>query len=275
MTKSPYKLQLTKGFFVDFQQIARMLAFAIKNRETARIPADMFVEHMGVSSSRVGNLSSIATAFGLINAVVLSPTVLALLVYDHDPYLDDIGTLWLFHYLISSNERYVVWNRLVNLVIPENNEFSTLIARPYFADLNQFYSEHSMDKHISKEIGAIWNAYTEQAFRYLDYIQSDSDLIYTRGQQASVPPLIFCASLLKFRELYYSQAATLDISQLTDDENSPGRVFGLPKRQVRDLLEEVKLSGFIFVESRADLDQVRFRDEINFLNVVGRYYEER
>ena len=39
-----------------------------------------------------------------------------------------MGTLWLLHYLVSSNERYVVWNRLVNRVIPENDRSSTAIV---------------------------------------------------------------------------------------------------------------------------------------------------
>ena len=31
MSTPPYKLQLTKGFFADFGQIARMLAYAVEH----------------------------------------------------------------------------------------------------------------------------------------------------------------------------------------------------------------------------------------------------
>jgi len=37
MSKKPYKLQLTKGFFADFAQIARVLAHAVGHREEGRI----------------------------------------------------------------------------------------------------------------------------------------------------------------------------------------------------------------------------------------------
>jgi hypothetical protein len=144
MKTIPYKLQLTKGFFVDFGQIARMLTYAVEHRHDGRILPDAYAASMGISTSRVENLSSVGAAFGLIRPVVLTPTELGAVIHRHDPFLDDLGSLWLLHYLVGSNERYVVWNRLVNRVIPENGRFSTAIARPYFDDLSPFYSERSM-----------------------------------------------------------------------------------------------------------------------------------
>ncbi|MBC8263689.1 MAG: DUF4007 family protein [Anaerolineales bacterium] len=269
-----YKLQLTKGFFVDFGQIARLLAYAVEHRDDGRIPPEACATSIGISTSRVKNLSSLAVAFGLIRPVVLTPTELGSVIHRRDPFLDDLGTLWLLHYLVSSNERYVVWNRLVNRIIPENDRFSTAIARPYFDDLSPFYSERSMDKHLRKEMGAVWNAYTSQAFRHLRYIRSESDQIYVRDDHEPVPPRIFWAAVLSYRERFAPGAATLDVSTLAGAPNSPGRVFDLTGRQVRDLLEEVKALGYAYVETRADLDQVRFRDDGDFLDVVRRYYEE-
>ena len=271
----PYKLQLTKGFFADFSQIARLLTYAVEHQDEGRIPSEAYVESMGVSASRVENLSSLAAAFALIQPVVLTPTELGRVVHQYDPFLDNLGTLWLLHYLVGSNERYVVWNRLINQVIPENDRFSTAIARPYFDDLGEFYSERSMNKHLRKEMGAVWNAYTEQAFRYLNYVYAESDQVYVRGDPKPVPPQVFCAAALSYRDRFAPRAVTLDVSLLAQAANSPGRVFGLTERQVRDLLEEVKRLGYLYVETRADLDQVRFREADDFLGVIRRYYEER
>jgi hypothetical protein len=275
MGSSPYKLQLTKGFFVDFGQIARLLAYAVEHRSNRRIPPVAYATGMGISASRVKNLSSLAAAFDLIRPVVLTPTELGSLVHRYDPYLDDLGTLWLLHYLVASNERYVVWNRLVNRVIPENERFSTAMARPYFDDLSQYYSEQSMAEHLRKEMGAVWNAYTGQAFRYLRYIRAHSDQIYARDDHEPVPPRIFWAAVLSYRERFAPETVTLDISILASAPDSPGRVFDLTEREVRDLLEEVKGLGYVYVETRADLDQVRFRDRYDFCDVVRQYYEER
>ena len=275
MATLPYKLQLTKGFFVDLGQIARLLAYAVEHQDEGRLPPDIYVTSLGISASRAENLSSLAAAFELIRSVVLTPTELGMVVHRYDPFLDNLGTLWLLHYLVSSNERYVVWNRLVNQVIPENDRFSTAIARPYFDDLSQFYSESSMNKHLRKEMGSVWNTYTEQALRYLNYIRAESDQVYVRGDPEPVPPQVFCAAALSYRDRFAPKVVTLDVSLLAKAAISPGRVFGLTEGLVRDLLEEVKRLGYLYVETRADLDQVRFREDDDFLGVIRRYYEER
>ena len=96
-----------------------------------------------------------------------------------------------------------------------------------------------------------------------------------RGDPEPVPPQIFCAAALSYRDHFSPKAVTLDVSLLAKAANSPGRVFGLTERQVRDLLEEVKRLGYFYVEMRADLDQVRFREDCDFLGVIRRYYDER
>ncbi len=275
MPKSPYKLQLTKGFSADLSQIGRMLTWAVERQDEGRVSPATYVTSIGISASRVENLGSLATAFGLIRPGVLTPTELGRIVHGNDPFLDDLGTLWLLHYTVGSNERCVVWNRLVNRVIPENGRFSTAIARPYFGDLGIFYTERSMEEHLGKEIAVVWNAYTEQAFRHLDYIRAESDLIYVLGKHEPVPAQVFCATALSYRDRFAPGAVTLDVRALAGGANSPGRVFRLTERQVRDLLEDGQRLGYLYVESRADLDQVRFREDLTWLDALRRYYEER
>ena len=275
MSRPLYKLQLTNGFFVDFDLLARLPAYAVKRQDEGRISSEAYIEKMGISASRMKNLSGLAVAFELIRPLVLTPAELGWVIHQHDPFLDDLGTLWFLHYLVNSNEHYVVWNRLVNQVIPENDRFSTAIARPYFDDLSQSYSESSMNKHLRKEMGTVWNAYTEQALRDLNYIGAESDQVYAPGDPEPVPPHVFCAAVLSYRDRFAPKAVTLDVPVLAKAVNSPGRVFALTERQVRDLLEDVKRLGCLYVETRADLDQVRSREEHDFLGVIRRYYEER
>lgn len=275
MAKAPYKLQLTNGYFVDFGQIGRLLAVAVQHQTEARIPTDVYTDALGIAERRVENIGSLCAALGLLRPSVLTATPMGKLINQFDPYLDNLGTLWLLHYVISSDDRYVVWNRLVNRVIPENERISTAIARRYFDDLVQYYSASTMDKHLRKEISSVWNAYTEQAFAHLDYVRTSSEVIYIRGAREPVPPRIFLAAVLLYCERYAPRVATLDVPVLAGAPNSPGRVFALTDRQVRDLLDAVQVTGGLYVESRADLDQVRFRDDLGCLDTMRRYYEER
>ena len=275
MTKPPYTLQLTNGFFVDFTQLARVLDYAVQHQDLGRIPGEAYQKGLGLSERKSQSLNAQLGAFLLVKPVVLTPTDLGKLIHYYNPYLDDVGTLWLLHYIISSDERYVIWNRLVNQVIPENVRVSTVIARPYFDDLAIHYSERTMDNNMGSEISAVWNAYTEQELAHLHYLRAESDLIYTRGYGDLTIPEVFLAATLLYRERYAAGAATLQVGVLAHAPNSPGRVFGLSERQVRDLLEHTKGPGSINVETRADLDQVRFPGDLDYLTVMQRYYEGR
>jgi hypothetical protein len=275
MTKTLYTLQLTNGFFIDFTQLARVLDYAIQNQALSRIPSEAYQTGLGLSGRKTQSLNAVAGAFMLIKPRVLTPTELGKRIYQHNPYLDDIGTLWLLHYIVSSDERYVIWNRLVNRVIPENQRLSTAIARPYFDDLAMHYSENTMNENVGGEIGAVWNAYTEQEFAHLHYLQAESEQIYARGYGDLTIPAVFLAAVLLYRERYAPGAATLDIETLARAPNSPGRVFGLSQRQVHDLLERAERPGSINVETRADLDQVRFPGDLHYLTVMQSYYEAR
>ena len=245
------------------------------NTKSSRISSEAYQTGLGFSERKAQSLNALAGAFTLLKSRVLTPTYLGKLIHRYNPYLDDMGTLWLLHYIISSDERYVIWNRLVNQVIPENTRISTAIARSYFDDLAAYYSEGTMDENVGSEIGAVWNAYTEQEFAHLHYLRAESDLIYARGYGDLTIPEVFLAATLLYRERYAAGAATLEVGLLAHAPNSPGRVFGLSERQVRDLLEHTKGPGSINVETRADLDQVRFPGDLDYLTVMQRYYEGR
>ena len=271
----PYKLQLTKGYLIDLGQIARILGFSEGNRHLKRIPSEAFMDGLGLSDAKRENLCSMATAFGLINRGTNTPTALGSQLHRHDPFLDDLGTLWLLHYVVASADRYVIWNRLVNQVIPKHSRFSTAIARPHFDDLDEHFSSHSMDGHVRKELGQVWRLYSEEAFQQLNFIRQESEQIYVKGTMAPVPTLIFLAAILLYRNRNQRDAVVLDIKDLSSAINSPGRVFNLSDREVRDFLHEAQELGYIFVETRADLDQIRFRTDHTFLDVVREYYEAR
>lgn len=164
---------------------------------------------------------------------------------------------------------------MVNRVVPENHLITMDVAKPYFADLLQNFSRESFEKHLNKEISSFFDAYISQHFSALAYICEDSPKTYTLGEHEAIPPQVFCAAVLSYRDRFAPKAVTLDVSFLAKAANSPGRVFGLTERQVRDLLEEVKRLGYLYVETRADLDQVRFREDGDFLGVIQRYYEEQ
>ena len=267
-------LKLTAGYRMDFGQIARIAAFCAE-ANAQLLTGQTIAEKLGISSARLHRLWMIATALGIGEKGTWKTSELGRTLIQHDRFLDDLGTLWLLHYVISSDPGNTVWNTMVNHVLLENPLVTMAVAKRCFTGLMEQYTEASFSEHLNKEINAFFNAYTRQSFSHLDYLVEKSPRAYTL-EGGSVPPKrIFEAALLLFRDRFSPQTVTIDIFSIAVDENSPGRVLGLTERQVRDLLEEIEGPGDIYVESRADLDQVRFSDDLTFLAAVRRYYEER
>lgn len=267
-------LKLTAGYRMDFSQLARIAAFCA---QTGAQPftGQTIAEKLGISSARLHRLWMIATALGIGEKGTWKTSELGKTLVQYDRFLDDLGTLWLLHFIISSDPTNTVWNTMVNRVLIENPLVTMAVAKRCFAGLMEQYTEASFSEHLNKEINAFFDAYTRQSFSHLNYLTEKSPRAYSLLGGRIPPERIFEAALLLFRDRFFPQAVTIDIISIAADENSPGRVFALTERQVRDLLEEIEGPGEIYVESRADLDQVRFPAELTFLDTVRRYYEER
>jgi hypothetical protein len=267
-------LKLTSGYRLDLMQIARILKYCAEHKEEG-LSRQRVADAVGLSSARVGRLWMMGTALGLFEKGTWSITDLGLLVREYDAFLDDIGTLWLLHYILAANPDIIVWNIMTNSVVPENRLVTMEIAKPYFVKEMQEFSSLSYEVYLNKEIRSYFDAYTEQKFQKLHYLETEDGVRYVWGHRESVPPSIAFACILLYRDRFLPDVVTVDLPRLSKNVNTIGRVFNLNERQLRDLLEEAKELGYIYVETRADLDQIRFRDNCGFLDVVRHYYEER
>ena len=81
------------------------------------------------------------------------------------------------------------------------------------------------------------------------------------------------ASCYLYRDRYLKGATGIEIEHLVKEQNSPGRVFHISERQLRLSLERLHKERRISIESRANLDQIRFRSNENWLDIVKQFYE--
>lgn len=266
--------KLTAGYRLDFAQISR-IAWFCSDPSSQNLKGSVVAEQLGISYARLHRLWMIACALGMGRKGRWQTSELGNVILRYDRFLVDIGTLWLLHWTISSNSELVVWNTMVNHVFPENHAVTMTTAKTYFTHLLGGFSRESFDKHLNKEINSFFDAYTNQYLSELGYLGEEGSKTYVLGHHKPVPPHIVCAAILSFRDLFASRATTIDVSTLAREPNGPGRVFNFTERQVRDLLEEIESLGYLYVETRADLDQIRFRDDYDFLDAVSAYYKGR
>lgn len=266
-------LQLGNGYNLEFDALAHLLESAYRD-EHSRLPMDGLAAMLGVSDRQAKHLAALACALGLLRKVSYKPTPLGRLVYEYDPFFDDLGTLWFLHYAVSSEPRHIIWNRAVNDFLPRQPRFSREQLRASFDDLRAWFSADSIKKHVLKEINTFLDAYTQQAFNRLVFLRAEGDG-YTLGYRQPVPSLVLVAAAARFRDTHRPGATAIPVSVLCGTADSPGIVFGLPEDRLRQMLEELKTQPGFSLESRADLDQISLASDMDDVTWMKRYYASR
>jgi len=266
------KFQLSNGYPLQFDQIAQIFEYIITEKK-ARFSAKELAENLGLAGRQIENLCSMAVAMQLMNARVYTPTALASIIHKSDQFFDDIGTLWLCHYNLASNPTYVVWNRLIHRAFPKQ-DLTREDMRECFEDLRGNYSEYTIKAHLNKEIRTFVDAYTEGRFSKLRLLVA-RDERYSTLPPVPIPDMVFLTMVAQFKERFHPGETALEIQRVVSDENSPGRVCFKTDEQVRECLESLRVSGRIYIESKADLDQLRFTVPSIPEALMEQYYDER
>lgn len=273
MNKSKMKLQLSAGYYLRFDHIAKLISYIASNSIGGRLDSKNLSREMGMSPKMIDNLCSYSVALGLKKNQRFELEEMGIVIFNKDPFFQNKKTLWFLHYFLTSSKVYVVWNRLANIILYENDQVTSQKAMPYFQDLIGNFTESSLKRNVPKEINAFFNAYTEQNFSKLNYILKISSHSYRINNNPEIPDQCILASCYLYRDRYMEGATGLEIEHLAKEENSPGRVFHISEYQLRLALERLNADRQISIESRANLDQIRFDSNKNWLDIVKQFYE--
>jgi hypothetical protein len=267
------KLQLTNNYQVNFEQISRILQYLLTVGSRKKIPRREIVAAVGLSDRQVENLISVSVGFGLIKARTSILTPLGRIIAENDVYFERIETLWIVHYIISSNPEWVVWHRIVNQILPDKDRIViSEVAVPYFSDLKSSFSERTLKAKLPGEIGAVLQSYAQSSLARLNLLRKEQTGIYQKETPVDIPPLAFLYQLLHFKEFRAISASALSIDEIQKGQDSPGAVLNLPEYIFRDLLNRLHDSGLVRWEQFGDLDQVRFSEDLTLSRVLYRIY---
>jgi hypothetical protein len=268
------KLQLTNGYYPHFDQITRIIQFALTNNERKRIPSAEIIHHLGLSDRQIESLVSVLVGFEILKSRSYTLTSFGRIVAKMDAFFERIETLWAIHYIVSCNPYLVVWHRIVNQVFPDHETIIISdIAEKHFQDLINKFSIKTIKEKLPTEIGAVLWTYANSELSRLNLINQYKTGIYKRGLREIIPPLALLVCILKFRERFSNAATALMINEICTGENSPGMVLDLPESTIRSLLNELHDTGFIRLEQFGDLDQIRFSDGLTKEQVLQSIYE--
>ncbi|MBU3114583.1 DUF4007 family protein [Clostridium lacusfryxellense] len=264
-----YKIQALNGFNMYFDQIISV--FRTKYETEDNINLDQLAIKTGLNRRKARMLLNFLADIGLSQKRTLKKTSLGNILFKYDDYFQNEGTLWLLHYLQSYNEYLIIWNRIINHLY-DVDEVNRIELFTLFKDLKENISEHTYKRHIGDEIRVVLDSYINQNFSKLNLLEFDEDKYFVH-RNSDVPELILLCSIILYRNAFYQGATALNIKDLCDSNNSPGKIFIIDEHIFRKKLENLKNTGIIGIESRGDLDQIRISDDLKYEGVLEKYYQ--
>jgi hypothetical protein len=257
---------------------------------------DLAVVDLGVGKNMVSSIKFWLKAFELLDE---DGTVqeLAQMILDEngsDPYLEDIGTLWLLHYhLVTSNqgkEKETIYSLFFNNFRKKRVEFSKEHLMHFLISecnhRNESHSENTIDTDIGvllknyvrpkseKNSKSIEDDFSSLLFE-LDLIKPIADrqdwFECKNEYRSTLPTEIVFYSILSNPDLIESKS--ISFNHILNDENSAGLVFAL---NADSLLEHIKtitqrFDGVTYTED-AGIREIQFNEEYKPLEVLEEYY---
>ena len=198
----------------------------------------------------------------------------------HDPFLEDIRTLWLIHWKISSqvNEPIFAWSYLLNnYPYPEISKGEVLQAfRKKATQLERNLSDVTLEQHFE----VFLHTYVPTRSRKGDIQEDNLDcplvelqLIQKAGERSvdasgkretiyvfrwedkpEITAELFIYCLAEYWRQYFPNEQEISFKDVAFSTNSPGQIFKIPEWDVRHRLDNIgkDTNGmFTYVESAA------------------------
>lgn len=288
MEKRKYKLELTKRYHLDFKQISRIIKYVFEKNTLKSVSNGELNENLGIGKSKLESVRSVCVALGLIKGRNIRLTKIGKVIAEFDLFFDKIETMWILHYIVSSEKKWIIWHKIVNEILQSEEIEKTHPLAPslskrggivslkivtnYFKYLSASYSSNTMTKKLPAEISSVLSAYAESKFSRLNILKRIDNSKYKKLEPKLIDPYSFLYSLLHFRDKFYCGATGLEIKSIIEEENSPGRVFFLKDYQVIQLIDKLHDMGLIVKETFGDLSQIRFNKKMDKNFILNKIY---
>ena len=248
---------------------------------------DDAVVRLGVGKNMVASIKFWLKAIGLLKDTGL--VAISDYLFDNengkDPYLEDVGTLWLLHFLLIQTDyatiyktTFVDYHRQRNIV--EKSKLQNYIKHTRFDETG--YKNLYNDNTVKRDIGVMLHNYCAKNGNSVNVEDSNSlfaplNLIYETEKdtyrfnyetRSDVPSLIFLYALLE-KFIGRSSVSFEDIAELT-------LIFCLTNNDLVNIINhlcDLYPTEIVFSDV-AGIKELQFRATLNSMDVLDRYYEE-
>ena len=268
------KFQVSNGYLLKFDQLARILHFLLEHRDAKKINRKALQEDTGLADRQVAALVSMGSAMGLIRPGLQILTPVGLLVTEHDIFVEKKGSLEWCHYAGAGAARNLIWFEIFNHLLVET---ATMTQSEWNGHLRKRfsgqYTNATIRKHVPKEVHFVIDAYMERNFSKLELLHRSFDERLYRRRYTRFVPLILSAMIYDFcatKETHLSQ-----IGEMAVTPGSPAVVFGLDAASFRQQIEGLHDRGWLRYETTHNLDQIRLKPAFSILEFLSAHFEDR
>lgn len=218
-----------------------------------------------------------------------------------DPFLEDIRTLWLIHWNLSTDVEspLLAWDYLLNRwqepdLVP-NAATDALCKEATMGDagLSRVTVEQHFDTFLHTYVATRGRKREIQednldcplvelelivkvGDRELEASSGRREPIYSfrREEKPDITPELFVYCLNDFWQKRHRTDATLTFREIAHGHGSPGQIFKLPEEDIRARVDELErqTEGFFSYSESATQQQIRKQGELGALELLGRIY---
>lgn len=209
-------------------------------------------------------------------------------VFENDPYIEEMGTLWLLHYQLASNkDEATAWYYFFNEF--KATEFSKDDFVKQLSNYIRMNGEEVSERSLEDDYTCIINTYVSRMKSNPEKVQPESnidcpfgelglidiankrDKLYKKStpKKDMIHPLVLLAVILdqaKGKE-------EIKISSIQNDPCNAGKIFNLDIITLTALLYKIELMGYIKVIRTAGLDVIHISRDTSFIECIKDYYQ--
>lgn len=205
-------------------------------------------------------------------------------VFENDPYIEEMGTLWLLHYQLASNkDDATAWYYFFNEF--KATEFSKEDFVKQLSNYIRMNGEEVSERSLEDDYTCIINTYVSRMKSNPEKVQPESnidcpfgelglidiankkDKLYRKAtpKKDMIHPLVVLAVIV-----YQANGKDeIKISAIQNDPCNAGKVFNLDIITLTALLYKIELMGYIKVIRTAGLDVIRITKDLSFIECVN------
>ncbi|MDR1641842.1 MAG: DUF4007 family protein [Clostridiales bacterium] len=250
------------------------------------------MDTLGIGSNMVKSLRYWMQAVGLAQEAgerrrIQELTQLGHLIQENDPYMEELGTLWLLHYKLAINkDEATAWYFFFNEFRSVEFTRDDFVAQTgnYLRELNETIAERSIDDDYNCIINTYIPRIKSNPKRFdpednidcplgelgLIDIVNKKDKVYKKSspKKDMLHPLILLAVILD----QANGNKEIRISEIQTAKCNAGKVFNLDIIALTTLLYKLEILKLIKVVRTAGLDVILIETDLTFNGCIQEYY---